>query len=313
MLDIAIYSLPGETQFSQFVQQDNGAAKFYLKSFQKNFRTHVFQGKAVKTSLENLDIELSKHQDAESQMTPSFHEQMVLKGIEFSKAFGGKIVLSRWQDFEVAFNVKDLLQKLRLKFPNAFIYVVKFNDEVWLGATPETLVVKEKSSFKTMSLAGTKWENQPFEEKEFEEQSVVTESILEKLKNYHPSATDAYEYQYGAIRHLRSDIAWNASASLLEIGEVLHPTPAICGHPEELSYQKILELEQYNRGLYTGFIGVEDVNENGQLFVNLRCMQLFRDRIRFYAGGGVNAKSIPSVEWEETNRKMNSVLEVLSI
>ena len=58
-------------------------------------------------------------------------------------------------------------------------------------------------------------------------------------------------------------------------------------------------------------MGLINPNEKSQLFVNLRCMKIYEGQIRVYVGGGINAKSEPLSEWDETERKSNSVMEAL--
>ena len=99
--------------------------------------------------------------------------------------------------------------------------------------------------------------------------------------------------------------------SLIDVMAALHPTPAVVGYPKAKALEFIRENEGYDRSLYAGFVGVIDPNETSHLFVNLRCIQLFRDRIRVYVGGGINAQSDPESEWLETEKKKEAVLSAL--
>jgi isochorismate synthase len=46
-------------------------------------------------------------------------------------------------------------------------------------------------------------------------------------------------------------------------------------------------------------------------YVNLRCAQIINDRIYLYLGGGFTADSIPEKEWEETENKSKTLLDLL--
>ena len=46
---------------------------------------------------------------------------------------------------------------------------------------------------------------------------------------------------------------------------------------------------------------------NLELFVNLRCAELFNHNALLYAGAGVTKASSANKEWEETQRKLNTV------
>ena len=52
-------------------------------------------------------------------------------------------------------------------------------------------------------------------------------------------------------------------------------------------------------------------NTSCSLFVNLRCMQLFRNEYWIYVGGGITTNSNPNNEWEETELKAQTLLNIL--
>jgi isochorismate synthase len=47
--------------------------------------------------------------------------------------------------------------------------------------------------------------------------------------------------------------------------------------------------------------------EATHLFVNLRCMQIFSDGYRLYAGGGLLPDSVEEMEWQETETKLDTM------
>ncbi|RYD83434.1 MAG: hypothetical protein EOP53_00895 [Sphingobacteriales bacterium] len=73
----------------------------------------------------------------------------------------------------------------------------------------------------------------------------------------------------------------------------------------------IAENENYDRGLYTGFLGPVDEQDNMQLYVNLRCMQFTQNEAVLYAGAGIVKGSDPEKEWQETQQKMRTLLDVM--
>ena len=90
----------------------------------------------------------------------------------------------------------------------------------------------------------------------------------------------------------------------------LHPTPAVCGIPLDISRDFLLQHENFDRSLYSGFLG--PISESkADIFVNLRCMQVFSKYALLYAGAGIVAGSIPENEWLETEEKMNTLLKFL--
>ena len=93
--------------------------------------------------------------------------------------------------------------------------------------------------------------------------------------------------------------------------KLLHPTSAICGMPREESIAFLKTTESFDRSFYSGYLGPVNFENKTTLFVNLRCMQWCGQKAILYAGAGVTIDSIPEKEWEETELKMNTLLQVI--
>ena len=90
--------------------------------------------------------------------------------------------------------------------------------------------------------------------------------------------------------------------------DLLHPTSAVAGMPKEPAIDFINKHEGLDRGFYSGFLGPVGMDNSTHVFVNLRCMQLFKDHVRLYAGAGVTEDSDPEKEYLETEMKCNTLL-----
>ncbi|WP_299835754.1 isochorismate synthase [uncultured Tenacibaculum sp.] len=253
------------------------------------------------------------------------HVDLVKSGVE-AIADGNfkKVVLSRCETVKTkGFYVVKSLQKMMQTYSNAFVYLW-FHPKVgmWMGATPETLLDFENNVFKTMSLAGTQLYKEGEEidwgAKELDEQQLVTDYIIEKLKevSFDLNVAAQETFKIGSLLHLRTKITGKALASnIKDVVKVLHPTPAVCGYPAEVAKEFIQKNENYDRAYYTGFLGELNLkvgeNTNSSLFVNLRCMQIKENEALVYVGGGITLSSNPEKEWEETvikSRAMKSML-----
>ena len=177
-----------------------------------------------------------------------------------------KVVVSRAEKVDMTDrNIMTLLKKLLNTYPGAFVYLW-YHPKIgtWMGATPETLLNIEENQFRTMALAGT----QPFMdfmevewgEKEIEEQQLVVDSIINKLRNenHHLKVSPRFSVKAGNVLHLRTDISGkieSADFSIQSLIETLHPTPAVCGLPTDKAKEFIIQNENYDREFYTGFLG----------------------------------------------------------
>lgn len=233
-----------------------------------------------------------------------------------------KAVLSRITHVEaITTNPGKWFEALCNQYPSAFVYFIHLPGEGnWMGATPETLFAAKEGHAKTMSLAGTQHLNSrsveriTWQEKEKEEQQIVTDYIASQLAASDITFTQSEPYttQAGQIVHLRTDFGMNLSqAQWGKIALALHPTPAVCGLPTQAAKNVIREIEDHDRKYYTGFLGPNMIDEQTHLFVNLRCMEVFDGVVRLYLGGGITASSIPEREWEETNHKARTLLAVI--
>ena len=256
---------------------------------------------------------------------------MIQKGVaEIGRGAFEKIVPSRTRTIALpdGFDIIESFQKLCTSYPEALISFVSIPGVgSWLGTSPELLVsVREKTTFKTVALAGTL----PYEtgldiksvawtQKEIEEQALVERYVISCFKKIRLREYEEYGPKTviaGNLIHLKSEFTVDMKATNFpQIGSVmldlLHPTSAVCGMPLEASLQFLQQHENYDRGFYAGYLGPVNVNNNIDLFVNLRCMQIVKDQGILYAGAGVTIDSVPEKEWAETEIKFNTLLNVI--
>jgi len=249
-------------------------------------------------------------------------ENLVRKGIQaIENQEFKKVVLSRKETLNlVNFDLITAFESLVQLYPTTFVYCF-YHPKVgtWLGATPEQLVKANASEFKTIALAGTQKDTGSNEvvwpKKEQEEQQFVTDYIVEKLKNVASKleVSKPYSLKAGSIWHIKTDISGtlNSSASLQQVIQLLHPTPAVCGFPKDKSKAFILENEKYDRTFYTGFLGELNRENQTDLFVNLRCMQIDKAQAHLFMGCGITKDSIPEKEWEESKNKSATMKKIL--
>lgn len=253
------------------------------------------------------------------------HKALVSNAIlEIKKKRATKIVVSRVKKIELKdFKIALLLDRIFSLSINTFRYVWYHPDtSIWCGATPELLLKTEEECFHTMALAGTREyvKNSSvvgWSEKEQHEHQVVIDDIVNKLQKAVTvlKMSKSYTHRAGPVVHLRTDIRGcfkKGKASLPAIAKILHPTPAVCGTPRKAAAEFINEFENYSREFYTGYLGCFlDKSEDSFLFVNLRCMKIENNHAHIFVGGGITADSTPEAEWEETQNKMQTMLQVL--
>lgn len=231
----------------------------------------------------------------------------------------GKAVFSRVK--EVSYDASTLLgffTALCEIYPKALIHLSSSAEfGTWIGASPEILLQVDKQRLHTMSLAGTRFNvaaDVAWGEKEIEEQALVSEFIEATLHKHHVQDIDRSEpmtVDAGPVAHLRSDFSGSTrGVDMCKLIEELHPTPAVSGLPREAALAIIRKYESHDRSLYAGLIGWIG-KEKIALYVNLRCAQMSAQSAFLYLGGGFTQDSVVKDEWQETENKSQTLIQVM--
>ena len=224
-----------------------------------------------------------------------------------------KAILSRIKQVDSNFDPIELFERLNKTYTNTFNYLISIeNIGCWIGATPEVLLEANGSDFKTVSIAGTKTDdNIEWGEKEINEQLIVTDFINKTIKAITTDFTQSKPttIKAGNVYHLKTSFEGKTD-NWTTLIKTLHPTPATCGLPQKDAQQHIESIEKHKREFYTGFLGPFSKNK-ANLFVNLRCLQYQNKRAYLYLGGGITAQSIAKNEWTETENKGKTLIDLI--
>lgn len=327
-LPFALYVKPNETILHGIFQNDatlnvfesqNG---FVFAGFYNEVNvvfplsdSEIFQ-EEINLEIEENSIQIENNYDKNARIS---FENLVKNGVsEIENGIFEKVVLSRKIEVSQSVDFIKSYQKLVKKYPTAFRYLW-FHPKVgmWMGATPEQLAKIKNNTFETVALAGTQVfsETVSWQEKEIVEQQLVTDYIKSRTENLveNLQISEAYTQKAGSLVHLKSDISGKLkqNVSELEVINALHPTSAVCGMPLENARNFILENEKYNRKYYAGFLGEFQMQEQTNLFVNLRCCEIENNSTKIYVGCGITKDSKANKEFIETENKAKTILSIL--
>lgn len=338
-LPFVVYVKPHENKCQAIFQKDD-TLHLWDKSEKSGFVFHPFhQGDSLiipikdATFLQMDYISETTHPatggtDVFSPESQHHFEDLVKKAqTEIQKSIFDKVVLSRVE--EVSYELNDLAEiftTLIHQYPTAFRYCF-YHPKVglWLGATPEQLLVSKENEIATVALAGTQLVKDGFPAvwtaKEKEEQQYVTNYIINQLEPLldNLEVSKPYSHQAGKLWHIKTEIKGmlKFNYSILQLIDQLHPTPAVCGYPKQEALDFILRNEDYQRNYYTGFLGIWNYGDDFKaanttnLFVNLRCMAYKNQGFRVYVGCGITAASVPGDEFMETVNKSNTMKNII--
>ena len=231
-----------------------------------------------------------------------------------------KLVLSRVieKKLQKDFDPGAAFASLNDRYTDSFNYVFHLPEiGSWIGASPETFLKLTETHAETISLAGTKpIDNLNWTPKEIEEQAIVTDFIKSQLRRLNIisySVQDPKTHKAGNVGHLSTKFMIPIQDLQNKTGELvsaLHPTPAVCGMPQQEAYEYIRKVEDHDRKFYTGFLGPWQLKEQSELFVNLRCAEFNRSELHLFVGGGLTSSSVAESEWEETEYKSKTLLAI---
>lgn len=203
---------------------------------------------------------------------------------------------------------------------------------VLVGAAPESVATVSGGRFRATAVAGSIGRGESPEEQEALalrllesekdrlEHAIAVRDMVERLR---PRArelgwdSEPHVLTLSRIQHLESRIQATLAEGehVLSALSALHPTPAVCGLPRDAALRFLRVEEPFARGWYAGPVGWFDGTGDGVFAPALRCAVArgSRSRWRLFAGAGIVAASVPSLEWEETRIKFLPALRALDV
>lgn len=297
--------------FSPFITSTEFPS-YFIKS-DKHFKLDITDLEGLRIQTNKLGLKSSDNIQANKQE----HSSKVASAVaDIKEGKLDKVIVSRLEHVDFDAELVYVFSSLCKKYESVFVSLVVIPGKtVWLTASPELLVSAEGKNIKTVSLAGTKPanENIAWTEKEKKEQQLVTDYISDIVKETckNVNVSGPKDVMAGNVVHLKSEFSAILTTDLKELITKLHPTPAICGMPKDKAIDFILANETHKRKYYTGYLGPYNMNGKTELFVNLRCAEIFNTTADLFVGGGITEGSDPEKEWDETVLKSKTLLSVM--
>ncbi|MEV4432582.1 isochorismate synthase [Streptomyces sp. NPDC049585] len=243
-----------------------------------------------------------------------------------------KVVLARTLELTAphAPDLPALLNRLARRDPSGYTFAVPSGPgRTLVGASPELLVARRGPLVTANPLAGSAPRSADLAE---DVRRAV--ALLESPKDLHEHAVvvDAVRQALAPLCHrltvperptlVRTATMWHLSTTVtgevadpgvtaLDLASALHPTPAVCGTPTDVARAVIADCEPFDRGAYTGMVGWQDADGDGEWVVTIRCAEAEDHTLRLFAGAGVVADSCPQAETAETAAKFRTFLDAV--
>jgi anthranilate synthase component 1 len=242
--------------------------------------------------------------------------------------------LSRLWQGRAAHRVRpvDVYRRLRRSNPSPYAALLCCPDFALLSSSPERLVAIRGSTVATRPIAGTR----PRGATAADDEALIRSLLAnEKERAEHVMLIDLERNDlgrvcrggsvhvdefmsvetYSHVHHIVSNVSGRLRENVTPIGVIraLFPGGTITGCPKVRCMQIIAELEDCSRGAYTGSIGYLNRDGSCDLNILIRTMSVQGASIRFRAGAGIVADSIPAQELAETRAKAEGLLRALDV
>jgi anthranilate synthase component I len=225
-----------------------------------------------------------------------------------------------------------IYRRLRDTNPSPFAALLRHEDFALASSSPERLVSVRGNRVSTRPIAGTRPRGAtPTED------AALIHSLLnnEKERAEHVMLIDLErndlgrvctggsvhvdEYMgietYAHVHHIVSNVSGQLrpDATPVDVIRALFPGGTITGCPKIRCMAIIAELEVSGRGAYTGSIGYLNRDGSCDLNILIRTITIQGRQLRFRAGAGIVADSIPALELAETRAKAAGLLRALDV
>ena len=226
--------------------------------------------------------------------------------------------------FDYNGNYIDLYMQIKDNANPDFGFFLDINEYKILSFSPEKFFTKNNQSIKSYPIKGTIKRSNDLEQ-DLKQVQILKNSkkdkaehlmIVDLLRNDIGKITEFNSIEvkdlfniktFKTIHHMESEIAGKPVKKITEsdIIKALFPGGSITGAPKYRAIQIIDNLENYERGIYTGCLGTIMGNGDMDFNICIRTMTLNNNIATYPVGGGIVWDSTPESEYNEAREKAN--------
>ena len=273
--------------------------------------------------------------DREQAGSKEAYEEAVEQAKEH--VFSGDIyqgVISRTRELYGEVDPLGFYDSLRTVNPSPYMYLLSYGDRTIVGASPETLVSVGDDRIVSNPIAGTcPRGNSPVEDrrlagemladgKERAEHTMLVDLARNDVRRVAEAGSVRVQefmnvLKYSHVQHIESTVTGTLADEhdAFDAVRASFPAGTLSGAPKIRAMEIIDELEQQPRGPYGGGVGYVSWGDDADFAIVIRSAVVEDEgdeqRITVQAGAGIVADSDPAAEYEETENKMDGVLDAL--
>jgi anthranilate synthase component 1 len=289
--------------------------------------------KLRKSALPTLNRKPCPSSHLHSNLSKEGFMKGVVKAKEYIKAGDIiQVVLSQRFSSDLHCDPFDIYRALRSINPSPYLFYLKMEDTVLLGASPEVMVRLEGKQIELRPLAGTRPRGKTPEEDLTMEKDLLAD---EKERAEHIMLVDLGRNdvgrvseigsvevtalmdveRYSHIMHIVSNIRGSLAAgkNAFDVFRATFPAGTVAGAPKIRAMEIIEELEPIRRGPYAGAVGYFSFSGNMDTCITIRSILIRDGKAYVQAGAGIVADSDPEREYNETLNKAQAIFRALRL
>ena len=241
-----------------------------------------------------------------------------------------QVVLSRRGESENSKEPLEIYRRLREKNTSPYMFFLDYEDYQVIGSSPEILVSIKDNVITTNPIAGTRKrgtseiedKNLELELKSDEKECAEHVMLVDLSRNDIGRVSEVGTVEidnfmniekFSHVMHITSMVKGQLKKKINCIDALFSCFPAgtVSGAPKIRAMQIINELENLDRGIYSGAIGYLSYANNLEVCIAIRTIILKNNKAYIQAGAGIVCDSIPEKECEEIENKLNILKEVI--
>ncbi|MBT0663205.1 anthranilate synthase component I [Geobacter pelophilus] len=266
-----------------------------------------------------------------SNVTREQFEQSVTKAKEYVRSGDIiQVVLSQRFSGELTVDPLDIYRVLRTLNPSPYMFFLRLEDTVVVGASPEVMVRKEGELVELRPIAGTRPRGATPDEdqqladelladpKECAEHVMLVDLGRNDLGRVCTTGTVKVSElmvieRYSHVMHIVSNVQGELEGGrdAFDLVRATFPAGTLSGAPKVRAMEIIDELEPVKREIYGGAVGYFSFSGNMDLAIAIRTLVVKDGKIHLQAGAGIVADSDPAAEWQETVNKAMAVMRAI--
>jgi len=283
-----------------------------------------------------LKISENKYADFKvSEITPNLDQDKFSEIVNQAKKYihDGDIfqsVLSRRFNFNAKGDLLKVYKILRNLNPSPYMYHVKIDNKITIGASPEMLIRVTNDLVETFPIAGTRKisdnesENKKLEkellndEKELAEHTMLVDlgrNDIGRVCRYGTVVVKELMQvkRFSHVQHMVTHVVGNLDKKydMFDAFKAVFPAGTVSGAPKVRAMEIIDELEPESRGPYAGAVGYFSFNGCCDFAIAIRSIFFDGDKGFVQSGAGIVSDSVPEHEFKETEHKANAMLTAL--